>query len=62
MNKDQVTGRVEEAKGKIKESAGHVTGKPDVEARGTAEKVSGTVQKSYGDVKEDVKDELKKDR
>ena len=62
MNKDQVKGRVEEAKGKIKEVTGHATGNPDLEDRGTVQKVGGTVQKNYGDLKEDVKDELKKQR
>jgi uncharacterized protein YjbJ (UPF0337 family) len=62
MNKDQVKGRVEEAKGKIKEAAGRTVGNPDLEDRGTAQKIGGTVQKSYGDLKEDVKDALKKQR
>jgi uncharacterized protein YjbJ (UPF0337 family) len=56
MNKDQIEGRVEETKGKIKEKVGHAAGRPDVEHRGTAEKVAGKVQKSYGDAKEDIKD------
>jgi uncharacterized protein YjbJ (UPF0337 family) len=56
MNKDQIQGRVEEAKGAIKQTTGHVTGKPDLEDRGTLEKVAGKVQKTYGDVKEQVKD------
>jgi uncharacterized protein YjbJ (UPF0337 family) len=60
MNNDQVKGRVEEAKGAIKEAAGRVTGKPDLENRGTVEKAAGKVQKTYGDVKEQVKDEWKK--
>jgi uncharacterized protein YjbJ (UPF0337 family) len=60
MNKDQVQGRVEEAKGAIKQATGHVTGKPDLEDRGTMEKAAGKVQKTYGDVKEQVKDAAKK--
>ena len=60
MNKDQIQGRVEEAKGAIKQTTGHVTGKPDLEDRGTLEKVAGKVQKTYGDVKEQVKDANKK--
>lgn len=60
MNKDQVNGRIEEAKGAIKETAGRVTGKPDLEDRGTLEKAAGKVQKHYGDVKEQVKEEWKK--
>jgi uncharacterized protein YjbJ (UPF0337 family) len=62
MNKDQVQGRVEEAKGKIKEVTGRTVGNPDLEDRGTIQKVGGTVQKTFGDVKQDVKDELKKQR
>jgi uncharacterized protein YjbJ (UPF0337 family) len=61
MNKDQIQGRVEETQGKIKEATGHAAGKPDLENRGTAEKVGGKVQKTYGDVKEDVKKDVKRD-
>jgi uncharacterized protein YjbJ (UPF0337 family) len=60
MNKDQVKGRVEEAKGKVKETAGRVVGNPDLEDRGTVQKVGGNLQKNYGDLKEDVKDSLNK--
>ncbi len=57
MNKDQIKGRVEEAKGSIKEAAGRMTGKPDLQDRGTAQKAAGKVQKTYGDVKDEVKKE-----
>jgi len=60
MNKDQVKGRVEEAKGAIKEAAGRVTGNPDLQNRGNLEKAAGKVQKTYGDVKQQVKEEWKK--
>jgi uncharacterized protein YjbJ (UPF0337 family) len=60
MNKDQVKGRIEEAKGSIKEAAGRASGKSDLENRGTMEKAAGKVQKTYGDAKAQVKDELKK--
>ncbi|HEY6451319.1 MAG TPA: CsbD family protein [Steroidobacteraceae bacterium] len=59
MNKDQVQGRAEEAKGAVKQAAGHVTNKPDLEDRGTVQKVAGKVQKTYGDVKEQVTDDIK---
>jgi uncharacterized protein YjbJ (UPF0337 family) len=62
MNNDQVKGRVEEAKGKVKEVAGRAVGNPDLEDRGTVQKVGGTLQKKYGDLKEDVKDAVKKSR
>jgi len=60
MNNDQVKGRVNEAKGSIKEAAGRVTGNQDMQDRGTVDKAAGKVQKTYGDVKEQVKDEWKK--
>jgi uncharacterized protein YjbJ (UPF0337 family) len=59
MNKDQVQGRVQEAKGSIKQTTGRVIGNPDLEDRGTIEKVGGKIQKTFGDVKEQVKDEVK---
>jgi uncharacterized protein YjbJ (UPF0337 family) len=61
MNKDQVKGRVEEATGKVKEAAGHTMGNPDLEDRGTAQKIGGKAQKAYGDVKDDLKKDLGND-
>jgi len=61
MNKDQIKGRINEATGKAKEAAGRAMGNPDLEDRGTLEKVGGKAQKTYGDVKEDVKKDVKKD-
>ena len=61
MNKDQVKGRVEEATGKVKEATGRATGNPDLEDRGTVQKVGGKAQKAYGDVKEDLKKDLRSD-
>lgn len=60
MNKDQVKGRVEEAKGSVKEAAGKVVGNKDLEARGIGEKVAGKVQATYGDAKEKVKSAVDK--
>jgi uncharacterized protein YjbJ (UPF0337 family) len=62
MNKDQVKGRIEEAKGSIKQTTGRVIGNPDLEDRGTIEKVGGKIQKTFGDVKEQVKDANKPSR
>ena len=55
MNKDQVKGRLEEAKGKVKEVTGKVVGNKRLEAEGDVEQVAGKVQKTYGDVKEQAK-------
>jgi uncharacterized protein YjbJ (UPF0337 family) len=55
MNKDQVKGRVREAKGKVKEIAGKAVGNRRVEAEGDAEQLAGKVQKSYGDAKNEAR-------
>ena len=49
MNKDQVAGRVEEAKGKMKEVAGTVTGSEKLQGEGVVDQAAGKVQKTYGD-------------
>jgi len=51
MNKDQVNGRVEEAKGTIKEAAGKLVGDKTLEPKGNIEKNLGKVQAKFGDVK-----------
>ena len=58
MNKDQVEGRFEEAKGKVKEIAGKIVGNEDLEQEGKIQNTEGKVQAGYGDLKEDVKDAL----
>ncbi len=60
MNKDQVKGRVEQAKGSIKEATGKVVGNENLEAEGKLDKAAGKTQATYGDLKEDVKDAVKK--
>jgi len=62
MNKDQVKGRVREAKGKVKEVAGKAIGNRRVEAEGDAEQLAGKVQKTYGDAKNEVRNEVRKSR
>jgi uncharacterized protein YjbJ (UPF0337 family) len=48
--KDQVEGKLHEAKGAVKEKAGKLTNNPDLQDKGTAEKVGGKVQKKVGQV------------
>ena len=54
INKDQVQGRIDEAKGAIKEEAGKVVGNPSLEVKGNIEKNLGKVQAKVGDVREDM--------
>jgi len=59
MNKDQVEGRLDQAKGKIKELAGKVVDNDRLEAEGKADRIEGKVQAGFGDSKEAVKDKAK---
>lgn len=59
MNKDQVSGRIEEAKGNIKEVAGKAVGNEKLQGEGVADQAAGKVQKTYGDAKEATKDAIK---
>jgi uncharacterized protein YjbJ (UPF0337 family) len=59
MNKDQVKGRTEQAKGALKEGIGRALGDRDTEAQGKVEKAVGKVHGHYGDAKERAKDVAK---
>jgi uncharacterized protein YjbJ (UPF0337 family) len=59
INKDQIKGRVEEAKGTVKETAGKLVGNETLEAKGNIQKNLGKVQAKVGDIKQDVKDSSK---
>ena len=60
MNKDQVKGRVEQAKGSIKEATGKVVGNPNLQTEGKVDKAAGKAQATYGDAKEKVKSVIDK--
>ena len=55
MDEDRVKGTAHQAKGKVKEKIGQVTGDTKTEAEGTAEKVAGKVQNAVGGVKDAVR-------
>lgn len=59
MNKNQIEGRAKEAKGKVKEVAGEVTGDKSMEYKGKVEKYGGRAEARYGDLKDDAKKESK---
>jgi uncharacterized protein YjbJ (UPF0337 family) len=60
MNNDQVKGRADQVKGAVKEATGKVVGNRDLEAEGKMDKATGKARAGYGDLKEDVKDAVKK--
>ncbi|MBA2483794.1 MAG: CsbD family protein [Nitrosomonas sp.] len=55
MNKDQVKGRFEEAKGRAKEVAGKILDDKEMELKGNVQKNIGKGQAGAGNAKEDVK-------
>jgi len=56
MNKDQVKGVAKDIAGKVQEGAGKLVGNKEQQVKGLGKQIVGTAQKSYGDVKEAVKD------
>jgi uncharacterized protein YjbJ (UPF0337 family) len=48
--KDQIQGKLHEAKGKVKEKAGQLTHNPNLEGEGLDEKLGGKIQKKIGQV------------
>jgi uncharacterized protein YjbJ (UPF0337 family) len=52
MDKDRVQGSAHQAKGKIKEVAGKVTGDSKLESEGKAEKTAGKIQNAWGGFKD----------
>ena len=56
MNKDRIEGSAEQAKGKIKEVAGKVTGDSKLETEGNADQVAGKVQNTVGGLKDAMKE------
>ena len=60
MNKDQVKGAAKDVAGKVQEGVGRAVNSPEQEAKGLAKQAEGKTQKTYGDVKEAVKDATKR--
>lgn len=59
MHKDQVKGTAKDMKGSVKEAAGKAMDDPEMEAKGSAEKTMGKVQKGVGDLKDAARNALK---
>jgi len=47
---NEISGKVHEVKGTIKEKVGELTNDPDLEGEGIGEKIAGKVQKKVGQV------------
>ena len=55
MDKDRVEGSAEQAKGKVKEWAGKVTGDSKTETEGKADQLKGKVQNTVGGIKDSLR-------
>ncbi|MDQ3064395.1 MAG: CsbD family protein [Acidobacteriota bacterium] len=55
-NKDEVEGKFENVKGKVKEGVGNLTGDRDLEAEGEADQAKGKTQETWGKFKHGVGD------
>ena len=51
MNRDEIKGKAEKAKGYIKEETGEAINDPDLEAEGRAERAAGKVREGFGKAK-----------
>jgi uncharacterized protein YjbJ (UPF0337 family) len=52
MNKDELKGKAENLKGRVKEAFGSVTGDKSKQAEGFVERVKGTVREKFGKAKD----------
>jgi uncharacterized protein YjbJ (UPF0337 family) len=62
MNKDQVKGAAKASVGKLQRVSGKLVGSRTQQAKGIAKEVEGRAQQRFGDVKEALQTQRKKDR
>ena len=48
MNRDEITGKAEALKGKVKEAAGDLTDNPDLHDEGVADEAAGKTRDAFG--------------
>jgi uncharacterized protein YjbJ (UPF0337 family) len=59
MNRDEIKGKVEKAKGYIKEETGEALNDPELEAEGRREREAGKLREGFGKAKRKVSDAVK---
>jgi uncharacterized protein YjbJ (UPF0337 family) len=55
MEKQHVTGKVDELKGKAKQGVGKATNDPGLQGEGVVDEAKGKVKQAYGDLKSTVR-------
>jgi uncharacterized protein YjbJ (UPF0337 family) len=56
MNRDEIKGKAEKAKGYVKDKAGEILNDPQLEAEGEIERAAGTVREGFGRAKRKVQE------
>ena len=60
MDKDQIRGAVDQAKGTVKEAVGKTIGDKKIETEGVVDKLTGKVESAVGGAKETLRDAVNK--
>jgi uncharacterized protein YjbJ (UPF0337 family) len=55
MEKEHITGKVDELKGKTKQAVGRATDDPGLQGEGVVDEAKGKVKQAFGDVKDAIK-------
>ena len=55
MEKEHVTGKIDELKGKAKQGVGNATDDPGLQSEGVLDEAKGKVKQAFGDVKDTIK-------
>jgi uncharacterized protein YjbJ (UPF0337 family) len=58
MNKNEVHGKIQNVKGRMKQAAGVAVGNPSLEKEGAVERTAGTVEAELGKARRKVGDAL----
>jgi uncharacterized protein YjbJ (UPF0337 family) len=58
-NKDEIAGKVDQMKGKVKEVVGDATDDPELHDEGVADQASGELREGFGTVKRKVGEAVK---
>ena len=58
MDRDEIKGKAEKAKGYVKDKAGEITNNPDLEAEGELERAKGAARENIGKAKQKVKESV----
>ena len=56
MNRDEIKGKAQKAKGFVKDKTGEILNDPQLEAEGEIERAAGTVREGFGRAKRKVQE------